>query len=198
MNSRTNQLDRTRTAIVEATTDLLLNSTDPNGFTMQNVADAAGVSHRTLYRHFASREELINTVGATMDRAMAYAEDPLDIGTLERWLAATDDVMAFGATHRDMLRRVITVEIASGQWRTDRDTRYWELFRARFPHLDEATAREDFAALRHLLWSGNAIVIGERFGLEAPRVAAGVARAAQAFIADIAARDAAAAEEQGR
>ncbi len=198
MNPRTNQLDRTRAAIIEATIDLLLHSADPNGFTMQKVADAAGVSHRTLYRHFGSREELLNAAGATMDEALAYAADPLGLGTLERWLESVDDVIAFGATHRDMLRRVITVEVASGQWRTDRDARYWELFRARFPHLDETTAREDFAALRHLLWSGNAIVVGERFGLEAPRVAAGLARAARAFVADIAARDAAAAEEQGR
>ena len=193
MNQRTHQLDRTRKAILEAVTEMLIGSADPKEFTMQNVADAAGVSHRTLYRHFGSRQELINAVGAEYDARLAFSRDPLALRSFETWLADVGDIMAFGAANRDVLRRGLTASVATGVWRTDRDAGYWKLFRERFPRLDEATAREDFAALRHLLWATNAVLIGERFGLEAPRVAAGIERAARALVADITERDAAAA-----
>ncbi len=64
MAERTNQVDRTRKAILDAATEIVFGTASPEEFTMQNVADAAGVSHRTLYRYFPSRAELINAVGA--------------------------------------------------------------------------------------------------------------------------------------
>ena len=48
----------TRDAILEATVKVILEEGIAQ-FTMQNVAKAAGVSHRTVYRHFDSREALL-------------------------------------------------------------------------------------------------------------------------------------------
>ncbi len=196
MNQRTQQIDRTRNAIIEAATDIVMNAVDPTEFTMQNVADAAGVSHRTLYRHFASREELINAVGAAIDTDLAYSKDPLTLGSFEAWLAGVAGTVAFGAANRDMMRRALSLGITTGQWRTDRDASYWELFRERFPHLGEGEAREDFAVLRHVLGASNAVLIGERFELEPVRTAAGIERAARALVANIAERNAAAAAKE--
>lgn len=193
MNQRTQQTDRTRSAILEATAEMFFGTANPEELTMQNVADAAGVSHRTVYRYFASRQELINAVGASIDERLEDAV-PVDIlESFEHWTGSAEEIIGFGAIHRDLLQRGLALAIVGGQWRTDRDERYWRMFRERFPYLDETDAREDFAVLRHVLQSASSLLIGERFQLSPAQTAAGVDRAVQVLIAAISERDAAAA-----
>jgi AcrR family transcriptional regulator len=163
---------------------------------MQNVADAAGVSHRTLYRYFSSRRELINSLGTSIDTQLdgVLEKDPLE--SFDNWIGGVDQMVAFGATHADLMHRVLSLEIVAGEWRTDRDNVYQKLFRERFPHLDEAEARQDFAVLRHLLSSANSVLIGQRFELTPTETAAGIKRGVQALIEAIAERDAAAANRE--
>lgn len=194
MNQRTNQLDRTRSAIIEATRAMVFGETDPGALTMQAVADAAGVSHRTLYRHFESRQDLVNAVGAQLDEELTdvVATDVLD--SFETWTGQVSSIMTFGAMHREKLRRGLIVGIKGAEFRTDRDDAYWGLFREQFPHLDETEARQDFIALRHLLGSSNVILMGERFGMSPEELVPAIQRSIDTLIADIERRDKAAAE----
>lgn len=193
MTKREQQTDRTRTAIIEAASDFVFGTANPEEFTMQNVADAAGVSHRTLYRYFQSRRELMNSVGPSIDERFdgSLEKDPLE--SFDNWIGGVDQMVAFGATHVEMMHRVLSLEIVTGEWRTDRDDIYQKLFRERFPHLEDAEARQDFAILRHLLSSANSVLIGQRFELTPAETAAGIGRGVQALIEAIAERDAAAA-----
>jgi AcrR family transcriptional regulator len=189
MNQRVSQLDRTRATIVEAATDLIFGTTNPEQVTMQAIADAAGVSHRTLYRHFPGRSELINEIGGAFDAQLADAagiEEPEDF---DHWVDNAEWAIAFGATHRDLLRRTLVVAAASGEFRTDRDEAYWVLFRARFPHLPEPEAREDFVAIRHLLGAVNVILMGERFQMSPDRLTDLISRAVRTLVADVERRD---------
>ena len=99
MTRREQQTDRTRTAIMEAASDFVFGTANPEEFTMQNVADAAGVSHRTLYRYFPSRRELINSIGPTIDDRFddVLEKDPLE--SFDNWIGGVDQMVAFGATH---------------------------------------------------------------------------------------------------
>src|SRR6187455_2079359 len=56
----------TREKIVDAVVRVVLDD-GIHAFTVQNVADKAGVSHRTVYRHFKTREELIGGLAASLD-----------------------------------------------------------------------------------------------------------------------------------
>jgi AcrR family transcriptional regulator len=192
MNQRASQLDRTRTAIVDAASEMVFGETDPSAITMQAVADAAGVSHRTLYRHFASRQDLVNAVGAAIDDMVdgSIASDVLS--SFDAWVGSIPDVVAFGAAHREPLRRGLMVGIAGGEFRSDRDERYWGLFRERFPHLDEKEARQDFVALRHMLGASNVITMGERFGMSPEELVPVLERAVGTLVADIERRNEAA------
>ncbi len=194
MNQRTNQLDRTREAILDATRAMVFGEADPSSFTMQAVADAAGVSHRTLYRHFESRQDLINAVGAQLDEEYkdSVTTDLLD--SFDSWIGNVSQVVAFGAMHREALRRGLIVGISGAEFRTDRDEAYWRIFRARFPHLDEAEARQDFVALRHVLGANNVILMGERFGMSPEELVPVIRRSVDTLVADIERRDTAAAE----
>lgn len=192
MADRTNQVDRTRKAILDAATEIVFGTASPEEFTMQNVADTAGVSHRTLYRYFPSRAELINAVGAAYDERM---EEQLPVhlqASFDGWIGSVDEIIGFGSVHRDTLTRALALSVVAGEFRTDRDEAYWGLFRDEFPNLDPETARQDFAVLRHVLGAVNTILIGQRFDLTTDEVAEGVTRAVGVLVADIRKRDQAA------
>ena len=194
MTRRTNQSDRTRQAIIEAASEIVFGSASPDEFTMQNVADAAGVSHRTLYRHFPSRSELINAVGATLDTRLEAAM-PVDVlSSFDGWVSSVDEIIGFGTAHREKLRRGLALSVTTGQFRTDRDAAYWTLFRDAFPHLDDDTARQDFTMLRHILSANATILVGQRFDLDPGQLAEAVKRAVRALVSDIRRRDRAAAK----
>lgn len=195
---RERQTELTRSTIIRAATDLIFGQSDGRDFTMQQVADLAGVSHRTLYRHFASREELINAVGRSWDLLLEEGDEIARLPqTFDEWISRTPRLVAFARTHDAVLRRAFLLSFSTGAWRTDRDEHYWTLFRERFPHLPEDEAREDFAAFRQLYSAASCLQLGERFGLDGPGVVAAVDRGAKAMIADIAERDRRAAEATG-
>ena len=56
---RKRQTEMTRASIMEALAEIIVEE-GPLGFTVQNVADRAGVSHRTVYRYFPNREAMCN------------------------------------------------------------------------------------------------------------------------------------------
>lgn len=55
--------EHTRRLIVEAYADLSLER-GFNNFTMQDIADRVGISHRTLYRYFENREAIVEGLNA--------------------------------------------------------------------------------------------------------------------------------------
>lgn len=190
MSPRTQQLERTRSAIIDAAAEFFLSEADPREFTMGAIADRAGVSHRTLYRHFADRQDLIDATASRLDAQMG--SDFEEVVDFDSWTRAVAGVVAFGVRHREVLRRATMLGLATGVWRSDRDERYWRLFRHRFPHLDEATARQDFAMLRHCLGAANVLTVGERFHLAPEDLIDGMLRSVDVLVESIARRDAAA------
>ncbi len=198
MTLRERQTELTRTAIIEAASNLLFGHDDVRDFTMAEVADQAGVSPRTVYRHFPSRQDLINAVGKSWDVRLQPEHDLLEgPSSFEEWIDAIPRVVAFARTHDETLRRGFLLGFSTGVWRTDRDEHYWKLFRERFPDLPATEAREDFAALRHLYSAASTLQLGERFGLDGNRVVGALERAVAALVADIDRRNRQAAEEEG-
>jgi AcrR family transcriptional regulator len=60
---------RTRRAILEAMVDVIM-ETDGIGFSVQAVADRAGVTHRTIYNHFPTREALCDAFADYVDELL--------------------------------------------------------------------------------------------------------------------------------
>ncbi len=56
--------------IIDALVDVICDGGLP-GFSVQEVADRAGVSHRTVYRHFPTREALLEALSVAVGRRMA-------------------------------------------------------------------------------------------------------------------------------
>lgn len=106
---RTRQAELTRTLILQALADRLAED-DPLEFSVQEVADRAGVSHRTVYRHFATREALLDALAnwleeRLMDRAhrVEHVDDvPASVRhnfrSIEEFSPAVDVLIRLGVT----------------------------------------------------------------------------------------------------
>ncbi len=118
-DGRSARRQRNRDAVVDAYIDLTAEGhLDP---TAELVSDRAGVSHRSVYRYFGTRTELLEAaIARVMDRvAAAVAIDPLGVGPLNARIR--EFVRVRTATHRQFapivqtaLRRAATEQVIAG------------------------------------------------------------------------------------
>jgi AcrR family transcriptional regulator len=84
---RSENADRTRVRILDAVVELV-QASERCDFTMPEVAAASGVSLRTLYRFFPTRQCVVDAVAAVGDRVAAsnLPTAKFDLGDLQAWL----------------------------------------------------------------------------------------------------------------
>lgn len=84
---RAEHAERTRTRILDAVV-VLVGERGNCEFTMPEVADASGVSVRTLYRYFPSRQHVIDAVATVADQAAAsnLPAAEFDLANFGAWL----------------------------------------------------------------------------------------------------------------
>jgi AcrR family transcriptional regulator len=70
MKSQERHLDSTRRAILDALAHVIVEST-ALGFSVQEVAKRAGVTHRTVYNHFPTREALSDALAAYVEERLS-------------------------------------------------------------------------------------------------------------------------------
>ena len=165
----TRHTEATRRAIVEAAAELFVDRRQ-DGFSVQDVADRAGLTHRTVYRYFPTRHELIGA--AAQHLAPGFGEDSFgDVSTVEEWIDAIGAHLARTEANLEVVRSVLAAMLASedpvllsGDLR-DRDAHRWDVFRRQFPRLSEDDARRTFATLRHLTSSTTYVFYRLRFGM---------------------------------
>jgi AcrR family transcriptional regulator len=193
-------IEATRNAILEAAMDLFLER-QSDGFSVQEVADRAGLTHRTVYRYFPTRQELL---GATAERLAPAVVDQrfAEVSTVEEWIDAIGAHFAHTEANFELVRRVVAALFTSDDMRLfgrgirDRDADRWDVFRRQFPHLPEDDARRTFATLRHLMSSTSYVLHRLRFGLSPAEATRAIQSAASQIVEQAARRDRAA--KQGR
>lgn len=186
----------TREAIIDATLDLFLERKGL-GFSMQEVADRAEVTHRTLYRYFPSRDSLLIEAGAQIGRRFR-GPGPPEVSTVAEWIESAQAHFTGVENNFELFSSIASVAMAEGVARTqhvldsgrDRDQYYWKVFRGEFPNLAEDDAWEWFTILRHLISAFSYLIYRSRFGFDPPQAAAAVRRASEAMVAEIKVADA--------
>jgi AcrR family transcriptional regulator len=187
----TRHTEATRKAIVEAAAELFVDRRQ-DGFSVQDVADRAGLTHRTVYRYFPTRHELIGA--AAQHLAPGFGEDSFgEVSSVEEWIDALGAHLARTEANFEVVRSVLAAVLASGDLALpraglqDRDAHRWGVFRRQFPHLSEDDARRTFTTLRHLTSSTTYVFYRLRFGMS-PAEATEAIRSGAAQIVDQAAR----------
>ena len=181
---RREQAELTRSRIVGAAADLIVGGAE--GLTMQEVAKAAGVALRTVFRHFPTREDLLD---ATWQALQVRMGDTPDLETLEELTGFVPELFGRYAAMEDQIRGAMFAQtFVSSRQRlgSDRARKMRRAVAAQFEGGDERSRAMAASAAYTLTVPLVSIVLKEAFGLtsaEAGRASAWAIRALAAAYA---------------
>jgi AcrR family transcriptional regulator len=150
MRRRAEQVDQTRLRITEAAVRLHT-TVGPSNTTISTVADEAGVTRLTVYRHFRDQDELFDAC-----RRHWYVENPLPDTAAWRSIPLLEE----------RARRAFTELYA---WYRDRGEALWPIYRdmASMPMTAQLDVRAQWAAVADDLVAGVTVPPGARRPLRA-------------------------------
>jgi AcrR family transcriptional regulator len=192
MNGKQRQRVRTRNAILDALADVIAESGGLE-FSIQQVADRAGVTHRTVYNHFPTREAMRDGLAERVEELLAATGRPRpDAGSpsLANLAPMVGDTYALFESCAPAVRASVILALASrgptriAKRRTDA---FRKIVTRGLPA--NAPAAEATAAVRMFLSSIGWHVLTEHLGLS-PAKAAATAKWATRVLLDAASRDA--------
>ena len=171
INLRQQQNAQTRRAILGALAEVIVESS-AIGFSVQQVADRAGVTHRTVYNHFPSREALTDAFAEYVEEELAAAVDggaPPDANLTMSKIASMPDegYAAFGrlSLHVHASVMLMIASRAQAQVTRDRTDRFAQVLESELEQLSPETARLSAAALRMFASSTAWHLMTEHLGL---------------------------------
>jgi AcrR family transcriptional regulator len=167
--------------IVDAAADLVRERGDTS-FSMPEVAQRSGVSLRTLYRYFPSRNDLIHALAGVADQVVAVPR-PTTVDELEPWLVtAWNNLLAEEALLRAQHQGPGGIEVRRARAASHREatTRVLDTIR---PGLDPARL-DDLVDITLLVTSSTALFeFVDVIGIDVERGARLVAQAISALLA---------------
>jgi len=174
VQSLSRHAEATREVILDAAAQLLRERPGAD-FSMQEVADRAGVTHRTVYRYFPGRHLLMSEAAGRVIPGLADPSffDRSEPDSVQAWIDALSDRLALIEAHLDIFRAVLSAVMVSDamektdQRMNDRYVPFWEVFRNEFPDLSEEEARQAFAVVRQLGSSMTYVTFRRSLGLSA-------------------------------
>lgn len=163
------------------------------GFSMQEVARRAGVSLRSVYRHFPGRKQLFEALYDWSSERVGVPSVVASIRTLDDLPSGAKDLFARFESELPVVRAGVLASLALGtspSRRSDWDAVVEDVFRDALPDLETEQARRGYAMLRLLFTSRVWLTLSDRFGLDTPSAAEAVEWAAETLVADLRRRNA--------
>ena len=191
---RARQATLARTAVLEA---LLrhLESGDADAVSMDDLAREAGVSRRTLYRYFPTRDELLAAAGEWIrDEVLQLPVDVGDEGIVASFRRAAARLEQHPRVARALLRTETGRTLRTG-YRTERVTAIREALKREVPGLTRRELERAAGVLTYLCSSGAWITIQDESALDASDAQAAVAWAIETLLARL--RESARARSRG-
>lgn len=183
----------TKDRILDAMVDVVTRE-GVHAFTVQNVANAAGVAHRTVYRHFATREALLDGLDALIERRAA------EMGIVSDQLGqvkVTDLPAMVGPGYRsfdvlsDAMRAYVVISVALGRRVPGFDKRtraLRESLAKAYPALGAHGTRDAAGIIRLLFSTRTWFHLTSEMDMTTDVAARAVSWAIEALLADLAAR----------
>lgn len=173
-----------RDAILDALADRM-ETEEPENIALPQVAEDAGVSTRTLYRYFATREELFAAAG---DHIVTRLGLPTKIASPEEISATFLESAASGARHPQLMRSMLYSNLgrrARSGHRARRTAAIAAALAEVTSHLDADEARRRSAAIAYLCSLSAWVTVSEEAGLTADDAQRGIAWALDTLIAQL-------------
>jgi AcrR family transcriptional regulator len=193
MNGKQKQRVRTRHAILDALADVIAEARGPE-FSIQQIADRAGVTHRTVYNHFPTREALRDGLAEHVEELLgATGRRRPDAGTpsLESLAPMVAESYALFESCAPAVRASVILTLASRgptQLAKRRTDAFRKIVKQGLPANAPVPADEATAAVRMFLSTIGWHVLTEHLGLS-PTKAAATAEWAIRVLLDSAARE---------
>jgi len=187
MNGKQKQRVRTRNAILDALADVVAES-GGLGFSIQQVANRAGVTHRTVYNHFPTREALRDGLAKRVEELLAATGRPQpDAGplSLATFAPMVGDAYAMFESCAPAVRAYVILMLASrgpAQVAMRRTETIRKVIKKGLPVNAQLPAVEVTAAVRLFLSSIGWHVLTEHLGLSPAKAAATAKWATQALL----------------
>lgn len=186
---RERQRGLTRRLIVEAVSRVI-QSSGAYQFSMQQVADEAGVSLRTLYRHFSTRDDLLEGISQELNTILQEVAlpDEFEAVGIESLVGILGELYRALGQHPEMARAWVIARMATSvrtegtRVRSDLLTRALEVMN---PQLTQEEHRRLFAVIRLLTGSVAWKVMTDDLGLDTDDSVEATSWAVRTLLADI-------------
>jgi len=178
---RAEQASATRERILEAVNRLFASSSFDE-FSVGRVAKEAGVSEPTIYRHFGSREGLIDAFDPWFAERLGHPGYPESVAEVA---PAVPGLFSFFAANETLVRTAASdarSEVIK-RGRSQRRQRIRELFEPAVEHLPSEKAAACRAVLSEVLSSRNWLALKDEHGLTNEQAAMGAQWAIEALVA---------------
>ncbi|MGH8944742.1 MAG: TetR/AcrR family transcriptional regulator [Acidimicrobiia bacterium] len=162
---RSRQREFTRRLIVEALAEVIVEK-GIHDFSMEEVADRAGVSIRTLYRYFPNRDDLLS--GLDEQLQILFTETVGGLDAYDRGLDLIPEMFEVFERDAVLVKAFVIYTLATGNQlgtRGERGRRIHDIVDEALPDASPDTRRSTFALVR-LLWSSTSwMVLTTELGL---------------------------------
>jgi AcrR family transcriptional regulator len=186
--------DETRGRILQAAIDVILKD-GVHAFTVKNVADRAGVALRTVYRHFATRDALLEGLDEHGSQVGALGVGVSPPTNLTEAQALVRPLFAYFGAERDLFRATVIASLATGytpRGFLERRVQTGKLLAAEYPHLPEAEIEEARALIGIIAGSRGWYLLTVEHGLDSERAGAVAEASVRTLCQDLKKRNAAA------
>lgn len=183
---RERQVALARESIVDACAELVTERRHLD-FAMKEVAERAGVSLRTVYNHFPTREDLLDALGQAFNDEMAARGGPkaIDLETsadLLRAIAVNFGLFDVLGGVSEAFAQMPLADVGRDEARRRRTGLIVDHLRSLMPEVPEPDATEIAVALRHLFSHRSWFWLTREYGLTSEQAAAVVNWAIETLI----------------
>lgn len=183
---RDRQKETTRNLIMEAVVSLVAEGRI-HSFSVQDVADRAGISYASVYRHFSSREAMLEGLYEWASE-LAHSRMPPAPRTIDEIPTWIENSIPLFEQYADINQAIVTALAAlniNPESRRRRDNIFDKLVTECNPHLPPEVVRRSAAVIRYLAGLQGWATLRQRFGLDAADTAAALNWALHVLIRDL-------------
>lgn len=183
---RNRQREFTRKLIIEAVASLVTDG-QIHTFSVQDVADRAGISYASVYHHFPTRESLLVEMYEWASEVAGEQMPPVprSIDEIPGWIEKSIPVFEQNPVVTQAIVTALAALNIDPQGKQRRDRAIGQVVAEGAPHLPPEVARRAAAIIRYLAGSHSWAVLRRRFGLDSADTAAALTWALQVLIRDL-------------
>jgi AcrR family transcriptional regulator len=188
-NLRQQQQENTRRLIMESVAAIIAEG-HLLSFSVQDVAKRAGVSYASVYRHFPTRETLLEALYETEAQVIG-SKLTLTSLSLEEISAAVGrlvEMLEQSPTVAQAATMAFAVSNIQPENRRIRDRNFQDMITETFPHLDPPIAKQATAIICHLYSTLTWATLKGRFGLNQEDLTEALTWAMQTLLRDLSQR----------